>query len=81
MFRLYAKQLKPNFELYVSPVNIDPSDPELPITAPESYSKKLAKEVGLFYTQGMAQDTAAYSRGFSTGRNILRRAVRSQRIT
>jgi predicted AlkP superfamily phosphohydrolase/phosphomutase len=63
MFRLYAKQLKPNFELYVSPVNIDPSDPELPITAPESYSKKLAKEVGLFYTQGMAQDTAAYRQG------------------
>jgi predicted AlkP superfamily phosphohydrolase/phosphomutase len=63
MFRLYAKQLKPNFELYVSPVNIDPSDPELPITAPESFSKKLAKEVGLFYTQGMAQDTAAYRQG------------------
>ena len=63
MFRLYAKQLKPNFELYVSPVNIDPSEPELPITAPESYSKQLAKDVGLFYTQGMAQDTAAYRQG------------------
>jgi predicted AlkP superfamily phosphohydrolase/phosphomutase len=63
MFRLYAKQLHPKFQVYVSPVNIDPSDPELPVTAPESYSRDLVKEVGLFYTQGMAQDTAAYRQG------------------
>ncbi len=63
MFRLYAKQLHPKFEVYVSPINIDPSDPELPVTSPDSYSKKLAKEVGLFYTQGMAQDTAAWRQG------------------
>jgi predicted AlkP superfamily phosphohydrolase/phosphomutase len=63
MFRLYAKSFSPSFQLYVSPVNIDPSDPDLPITYPESYSKKLVKEVGLFYTQGMAQDTAAYRQG------------------
>ena len=63
MFRLYAKKLHPNLELYVSPINIDPSEPALPITAPESYSRQLAKEVGLFYTQGMAQDTAAFRQG------------------
>jgi predicted AlkP superfamily phosphohydrolase/phosphomutase len=63
MFRLYAKKLHPNFELYVSPINIDPSDPELPITAPESWSRQVAKDVGLFYTQGMAQDTAAWRQG------------------
>jgi predicted AlkP superfamily phosphohydrolase/phosphomutase len=63
MFRIYAKKLHPNFEIYVSPVNIDPSDPALPITAPDSYSKKLAKEVGLFTTQGMPQDTAAWRHG------------------
>jgi predicted AlkP superfamily phosphohydrolase/phosphomutase len=63
MFRLYAKKLHPNFQLYISPINIDPSDPELPITAPESYSRDIAREVGLFYTQGMAQDTAAWRQG------------------
>jgi len=63
MFRVYAKQLHPNLEIYVSPVNVDPSDPELPVTAPESYGRELAKNVGLFYTQGMAQDTAAYRSG------------------
>ncbi len=63
MFRLYAKRLHPHFELYVSPINIDPSDPDLPVTAPESYSKQLTKSIGLFYTQGMAQDTKAYQSG------------------
>lgn len=63
MFRVYAKQLHPALEIYVSPVNIDPSNPEMPVTSPDSYGKKLVKDVGLFYTQGMAQDTAAYRTG------------------
>lgn len=63
MVRLYAKHLQPNFELYVSPINIDPSDPALPVTSPDSYASRLAEQVGLFYTQGMAQDTAAYRQG------------------
>ena len=63
MFRLYAKKLHGNFEVYASPINLDPSQPAMPITAPESYSRQLAKEVGLFYTQGMAQDTAAFRQG------------------
>ena len=63
MFRIYARQLHPNLEIYVSPVNIDPTAPELPITAPESYSRQIAQKIGLFYTQGMAQDTAAFRQG------------------
>ena len=63
MFRIFAKKFRPNLQVYVSPVNIDPTDPELPITAPESYSRDLAKSVGLFYTQGMAQDTSALRQG------------------
>ena len=63
MVRIFAKKFRPNLQVYVSPVNIDPTDPELPITAPESYSRDLAKSVGLFYTQGMAQDTSALRQG------------------
>lgn len=63
MFRLYAKKLHPDFELYVSPINIDPTDPELPVSYPDSYSRRLVKEVGLFYTQGMAEDTSAWRQG------------------
>lgn len=63
MFRVYAKQLHPRFQLYVSPVNIDPEAPELPISAPADYSRKIAVSIGPFYTQGIAEDTAALRQG------------------
>lgn len=59
--RFYLKQTHPRFELYVSPVNIDPANPALPISTPSSYSRDLAEEVGEFYTQGIAEDTKALS--------------------
>jgi predicted AlkP superfamily phosphohydrolase/phosphomutase len=60
IIRIFVKQLHPHFEVYVSPVNIDPAEPDLPISAPGSYSRELARSLGQFYTQGMPQDTAAY---------------------
>ena len=63
MFRVYAKKIRPQFRLYVSPINIDPAEPELPISTPESYSGQLAEAVGPFYTQGIAEDTAAWRQG------------------
>jgi predicted AlkP superfamily phosphohydrolase/phosphomutase len=59
IFRAYLRQVRPRFELYVSPVNIDPTSPDLPISTPADYSAELAREVGPFYTQGMAEDTSA----------------------
>lgn len=59
MIRIFAKSLQPEFGIYVSPVNMDPSDPELPISTPPSYSRELAGLLGPFYTQGIAEDTAA----------------------
>jgi predicted AlkP superfamily phosphohydrolase/phosphomutase len=59
MFRVYAKQLHPRLELYVSPVNADPRAPELPISAPSGYSRDIALETEPFYTQGIPEDTSA----------------------
>jgi predicted AlkP superfamily phosphohydrolase/phosphomutase len=59
--RFYLKQTHPRFQLYVSPINIDPANPALPISTPKSYSKQLSDEVGEFYTQGIAEDTKALS--------------------
>jgi predicted AlkP superfamily phosphohydrolase/phosphomutase len=59
IFRIYLRQVRPRFELYISPVNLDPTSPDLPISTPPEYSEELAREVGLFYTQGMAEDTSA----------------------
>jgi len=61
--RFYLKQIRDGLGLYVSPVNIDPSDPALPISTPASYSRRLAHELGPYYTQGMPEDTAALSTG------------------
>ncbi len=63
MFRVYAKQLRPRFRIYVSPVNLDPGSPELPISTPPSYSRELADAIGPFYTQGIAEDTSALRQG------------------
>jgi predicted AlkP superfamily phosphohydrolase/phosphomutase len=61
--RFYLKQAHPRFQLYVSPINIDPLDPALPLSTPKNYSHELAQEVGEFYTQGIAEDTKALSDG------------------
>ncbi len=61
--RLFAKMLSPRFELYVTPVNLDPRRPALPISSPDDFSRDVAKETGRFFTQGIAEDTAAYRHG------------------
>ena len=61
--RFYLKRVHPHLELYASPVNIDPSNPAMPVSTPTSYSRKLVEEVGNFYTQGMPEDTAALNAG------------------
>ncbi len=61
--RLFLRSLQPHVELYVSPVNIDPGAPEFPISTPSAYSGELAGALGLFYTQGIAEDTSALRAG------------------
>ncbi len=59
--RIYLKQVSPYFKLYVSPINIDPSEPPLPLSTPSNYAHDLWTQVGFFYTQGIAEDTKALS--------------------
>ncbi|MFQ6079247.1 MAG: alkaline phosphatase family protein, partial [Thermodesulfobacteriota bacterium] len=61
--RFYLKSLEPHLGLYVSPINIDPLHPALPISDPPGYSRHLYSKVGFFYTQGMAEDTKALEWG------------------
>jgi hypothetical protein len=63
MFRLYARELHPGIRIYRSPLNVDPADPALPVSAPESYGRELARRIGPFYTQGIEEDTAALRQG------------------
>ena len=74
MCRFYFKQAHPRFQLYVSPINIDPADPALPISTPSSYSRFLTDEAGEFHTQGIAEDTKALSDGVLDDNEYLRQA-------
>jgi predicted AlkP superfamily phosphohydrolase/phosphomutase len=74
MLRFYLKQVHPRFELYVSPVNIDPKNPALPISTPSSYSRDLAEETGEYYTQGIAEDTKALSDGVLDDQEFLQQS-------
>ena len=57
--RFYVTKLKPHFGLYVTPINIDPGRPALPISWPSIYSIYLTKLIGEFATLGLAEDTWA----------------------
>jgi predicted AlkP superfamily phosphohydrolase/phosphomutase len=61
--KIYIKSIHPDFCMYVSPVNIDPSDPVLPIISSKDYGKELERNIGYFYTQGLPADTKALSSG------------------
>jgi predicted AlkP superfamily phosphohydrolase/phosphomutase len=74
MCRFYLKQAHPRFQLYVSPINIDPAHPALPISTPSSYSRLLSDEVGEFHTQGIAEDTKALSDGMFDDQEYLEQA-------
>ena len=63
MVRFYLKQVHPKLELYVSPINIDPSMPLSPITAPLEFTTELVKRHGRFSTLGIPEDTKALSHG------------------
>jgi predicted AlkP superfamily phosphohydrolase/phosphomutase len=56
-FLLLATQ--PEFELYVTPINLDPQKPAMPIAYPAAYSSYLAKRFGAYATLGLAEDTWA----------------------
>lgn len=61
--RFYIAQIHPHFEMYLTPLNIDPEKPALPISHPFIYSVYLAKLRGSFITLGEANDTWALNEG------------------
>jgi predicted AlkP superfamily phosphohydrolase/phosphomutase len=55
----YLKEIRPKFKLYVSPINIDPADPALPLSTPDSYARELEEKFGPYFTKGLPADTSA----------------------
>jgi len=61
--RFYLISTKPHFKLYVTPLNIDPEKPAMPISHPSVYADYLAKKIGPYSTLGLAEDTWALNEG------------------
>ena len=59
--RFYLQEVSPNFRLYVSPINSDPSDSAIQITEPPEFSKEISDRLGMFYTTGFQEDHKALS--------------------
>jgi predicted AlkP superfamily phosphohydrolase/phosphomutase len=57
--RFYCLQASPDLRVYMSPLNLDPRDPPLPISQPGSYASELVSRHGLFKTLGWWHDTWA----------------------
>lgn len=73
--RFYLKQVAPAFELYASPINMDPEAPAMPISVPASYASDLARTTGRFYTQGLAEDTKGLNEHILTRDEYLQQAA------
>jgi len=72
--RFYLKAVRPDFGLYVTPLNLDPRSPAMPISHPGSYAAELAAATGPFYTQGMPEDTKAFKAGVFTAAEFEKQA-------
>jgi predicted AlkP superfamily phosphohydrolase/phosphomutase len=57
--RFLVTEITPCLKIYITPINIDPEHPSLPISHPFYYSISLAKQHGPFATLGLAEDTWA----------------------
>jgi predicted AlkP superfamily phosphohydrolase/phosphomutase len=61
--RMMVTEMDEHFSLYVTPLNIDPENPAMPISHPSYYATYLAKRIGPFCTLGLAEDTWALNEG------------------
>ena len=57
--RFYVLETSPDLRVYMTPLNIDPVHPILPISYPAEFSAQLARSYGLYKTLGWWHDTWA----------------------
>jgi predicted AlkP superfamily phosphohydrolase/phosphomutase len=65
----------PEFELYVTPININPEKPAMPISHPAIYSTYLSKRQGRFATLGLAEDSWALNEKFISDSDFIDQSV------
>ena len=63
MVRFYVKEVRPVLEVFVTPINIDPLAPAVPISEPAEFATELAKATGRYFTAGIPEHTAEIQQG------------------
>jgi len=58
--RFLLKGIAPHFQLYVTPINIDPSAQAAPVTYPAEFGAEIARDIGAFWTKGLPADMKAF---------------------
>ena len=61
--KFYLKSIKPELELYVTPINFNPNKPPFPISNPRGFSRKISAKIGYYHTLGMPVETWSLSEG------------------
>jgi predicted AlkP superfamily phosphohydrolase/phosphomutase len=75
MCRFLLQEVTPNFRLYVTPINIDPSDPAVQLSEPADFVEDVAGQLGLIYTTGFKEDHKARSNGVFVDEEFARQAA------
>lgn len=81
--RFYLQEVSPNFRLFVTPINIDPSAPAVQISEPPEFITDVSEQLGLFYTTGFQEDYQARKNGVFVDDEFHRQAthVLEERLT
>jgi predicted AlkP superfamily phosphohydrolase/phosphomutase len=58
--RFLLKQVRPHFQLYITPINIDPANQAGPVTYPAEFGAEIVRDIGAFWTKGLPCDTKAF---------------------
>ncbi len=73
--RFLLLDTEPDIRLYVTPINIDPEKPALPVSHPVSYGVYLSKMQGPFATLGLAEDDWGLNEGILDEQTFLDQAL------
>lgn len=73
--RFLLLESSPHVRLYMTPLQIDPAKPAMPISHPMTYSVYLAKALGPFATLGVAEDTSSLNEGIIDEEAFLEQAL------
>jgi predicted AlkP superfamily phosphohydrolase/phosphomutase len=66
---------QPEFKLYVTPINLDPEKPAMPISYPSVYATYLSKRQGSYATLGLAEDSWALNEKRISDDDFLRQCL------